>query len=352
MSPKQPWFLTLLVAATMFCSSSNAIGASANPTGGAAPNNITESYGSELSRLTERVEEIRRDQLNYKVEKDLLKETYSSNTESINTVVTIVLAAFAIFGYLGVRGIESLKADFKKELDELRALRTAFESKVASVDSQLADAVSQVEQIGKVNIEQDRRLRVLEIQEKCSAWLKQRNFARALEYANIGIELSGRDSLLVRIKAFCQMKLGNISDAYETFKFHADLSPENIDTITNIVELGAFLGKVEEASALLSANEEAIIKTSGVHVAWYLRAIVLCCGGKVDALKQHLAAPPPKGDTDKMRRIAEKWSFDEVRIYLRKDRKDANGEYLSKAADYLEGKIGHDEFVAFVGAAA
>jgi len=45
----------------------------------------------EVQKLKDSVSEIRRDQLNYKIEKDLLKETFSSNYQTINIVLAIIL---------------------------------------------------------------------------------------------------------------------------------------------------------------------------------------------------------------------------------------------------------------------
>ena len=55
--------------------------------------------------LEDQFKEIRRDELNYQIEKDLLKETYSSNLQTLNLVLTIVLGLFSIIGFLGIRDI-------------------------------------------------------------------------------------------------------------------------------------------------------------------------------------------------------------------------------------------------------
>jgi hypothetical protein len=55
-----------------------------------------------LGFLERSVKEVRRDQLNYKIERDLLKETNSSNIQTINIVIAIVLSIFSVLGFLGV----------------------------------------------------------------------------------------------------------------------------------------------------------------------------------------------------------------------------------------------------------
>ena len=55
------------------------------------------------------IKEVRRDQLNYQIEKNLLKEAYSSNYTTIQIIISIILGIFAILGYLGIKSITSLK---------------------------------------------------------------------------------------------------------------------------------------------------------------------------------------------------------------------------------------------------
>ena len=68
-------------------------------------------------RVTEfRLKRQENNEQNYKLEKDLLKETYSNNYERINIVITIILGVIGILGYLGIRDISSIKKEYEKEL--------------------------------------------------------------------------------------------------------------------------------------------------------------------------------------------------------------------------------------------
>ena len=49
-----------------------------------------------INTLENKVDEIKRDQLNYRIEKDLLKETYTTNYNSINSVISIGLLFITI----------------------------------------------------------------------------------------------------------------------------------------------------------------------------------------------------------------------------------------------------------------
>ena len=75
----------------------------------------------ELYDLENKVKIIDTNQLNYKIEKDLLKETYSNNYEQINLIITIVLGIIALLGFLGLRDISSIKKNFNSELKILES---------------------------------------------------------------------------------------------------------------------------------------------------------------------------------------------------------------------------------------
>ena len=74
---------------------------------------------SDLINLKDEIKEnqsdlnkVRNDQVNYKIEKDLLKEVYSSIISTVNTVVSVVFALItlliALLGYLGLRNIREI----------------------------------------------------------------------------------------------------------------------------------------------------------------------------------------------------------------------------------------------------
>lgn len=72
---------------------------------------------SELNKLKNEITEIRRDQLNYKIEKELMKEIYQSNFKTINILITSVLGLFGFLGFFGLRDISSLQKKYQDELD-------------------------------------------------------------------------------------------------------------------------------------------------------------------------------------------------------------------------------------------
>ena len=76
-----------------------------------------------LARIEESISEIRRDQLNYRIERDLLKEAFSSNYQTINIVIAIILGVFSVIGFLGIRDIGTIRRQYFNELNKLNDLR-------------------------------------------------------------------------------------------------------------------------------------------------------------------------------------------------------------------------------------
>ena len=110
-------------------------------------------------------------------------------------MIAIVLGFITILGFLGVRSMESVKKDFRSELDRLIELRNQFENKMKDVDDQLLTNKKQFDELTIVSAKQDRRLDILETQEKANALMRLENYPRALEYINAGLRLEGNDTL-------------------------------------------------------------------------------------------------------------------------------------------------------------
>jgi len=101
----------------------------------------------EISRLENQIKTVENNQLNYKIEKDLIKETYSSNYERINMVITIILGIIGVIGYIGFRDINSIKKEYVAELDKLKLLQVDFEVKAKEFNTEKDKFDSDIKQI-------------------------------------------------------------------------------------------------------------------------------------------------------------------------------------------------------------
>lgn len=150
---------------------------------------IDENITEKIDLLENRLLEVRRDQLNYSIEKDLLKNTYSSNLETLNVVITIVLGMISIFAFFGIRSIADIKSDFKEELRQFRELRTSSEDRLVEIEDQLTQAKDHLSEMTKLNATQDVRLKVLELIERVGSLMENNQRKHALQYIAVGLDM-------------------------------------------------------------------------------------------------------------------------------------------------------------------
>lgn len=96
-------------------------------------------YNYKVDRLHDELAMIKANQINYRIEKDLLKETYSNNYERINTVITAILGFVALLGFLGIKDISKIKTQYNNELSKLRKLKIKFEAKSKEFDNDIKE---------------------------------------------------------------------------------------------------------------------------------------------------------------------------------------------------------------------
>jgi tetratricopeptide (TPR) repeat protein len=191
---------------------------------------------ADVRNLTRQMEAIHRDQLNYRIEKDLLKDSYSSNLQGINLAITIVFGVFGVLGYAGMRSIKDIRADYGNELDKLRDLKNSFEVELKSLTLKQREFEAKVAELAQVNDKQDRRLKVMELTEKIGSLLKAKSYRWALEHVFVGLSLDENNAILLTMKAVCCGKLGRLSEAISTCKQLIMLEPANISHQSNLLE--------------------------------------------------------------------------------------------------------------------
>lgn len=301
---------SLLWVNTAFCDTSTepSAGNSAAPPLTASPET---SCAPDLHKLSDGIAEIRRDQLNYKIERDLLKEAYSSNLETINLGLTIGLALLTVLGFLGVKSIATTRDEFKRELESLTSLRAQSESRLAAIESMQMAASSKVDELARVNVEQNQRLQILELQEKASEFLSSGRPARAIEYITIGLNLAPEDLQLLKLKAICLGKLHQVAATIPVYQHILRLEPNDEGVALNLCEAYLITGDVGSYDSLFPRFRHAAAEKT--HLAWYFDAIALFFRGKHEAFERHAkellttideSSPPPN------------WGFGELRASL------------------------------------
>jgi hypothetical protein len=137
-----------------------------------------EAVQSDLSRLANSVAEVRRDELNYQIERDLLKETYSSNLQTINMVIAFVFGfatvIISLLGYFGLKSIREIRGDFVRELSEFRSSRSDLEQRLGDLMHRATEASERLTVLSQQNSKQEERLKYLELTEKIGALTAQK----------------------------------------------------------------------------------------------------------------------------------------------------------------------------------
>lgn len=243
------------------------------------------------------LQETRRDQLNYKIERDLLKETYSSNLQTVNVVITLILGTFSVLGFLGVRSIGATRQEFSDELNQLRDIRSKSETRLAEIESRQQLAQTQLAEVSRFSVEQDQRVKLLEIQERAASLVQQKAHQRALDYIAVGLDSNPDDLTLLGLKRTCVLFLNRFDEAREVLERIVVLDSENKIAATDLCEIYLIQGMRDQYDAIAAHCSSRI--QSHPYLAWYFRAIRLYQDSDAQGIRDHMASliamlPPEK----------------------------------------------------------
>lgn len=300
-------------------------------------NQLIDKLQSDLQLVKEALQEVRRDQLNYCIAKDLLKDTYSSNIQTINIVIAIILGVFTIIGFLGIKSISAIRKEFQEELGELRRLREKYKEKFIEIETERDRTKDKFEELQNTYEEQDRRLRILEIQEKVASLLDNKNYPRALEYLSVGLEKGPHDVILLKQKMDCLIGLSRYTEAIQCGKVVLEIEPDSLVAIVNLAELYLTTGDISESETLIEKYKKDIIEKHSNFIIWYFDLIKLYIKKDLDAIKQHIDDEIIQTSEGNAKRI-EAWNFIDVRKAFEKDEATPLKTLFLKSIDFLDGK--------------
>lgn len=306
------------------------------------------SLRADISRMQEDLAVLRRDQLNYSLERDLLRETFSSNFATVQTVLALVLAIFTILSFFGYRNLGSLQKEFQSELDTFKKARGEVELHLKSVQQDQERAEKQMEALASKNQEQDKRLRGLELREKASTLIKDSNFSLALEYVIIGLEFAPEDLALLEMKADCLSKLGRTDEAIEVHQQLLERRPKASGVAQNLLEAYLLGSRVQDYRDLLSARPEALSGRPALEK--YLTALLLFTEKKHSDLIAHLQHIRPSLGTEQIRKL--NWNFLDVRVALASRKEDPGFAAFLTYVRILDGEISPTELDRYLPQAA
>lgn len=293
------------------------------------------------------VKEVRRDQINYEIEKNLLKETYSSIIQAINIVIMIVLGVFTVIGFFGVKSIDAIRSDFRKELDELKRLKLNYEMKFEEISKDSESAKEEFKIIKDTNENQNRRLQLLEIQEKAGSFIQSKNYNRALDFIDTGLIMESNDPLLLQQKAHCFTKLGLFENAAKAWDLLIDVGPDKVIYACNLVEMLLFSKNIELYQEKIKEWADHIEARHPGWLLWYFELVKIYLSSDVDVMKAHVRNKLNADDEIVEPRIFG-WEYEEANIAFRKDPDSDKKKILIGVIQLLIGTVSQKELYEMV----
>jgi tetratricopeptide (TPR) repeat protein len=271
---------------------------------------------SSFTDLSRKVEIIDQTQLNYKIEKDLIRETYSSNYKTINSVISIALGIIAILGFVGIKDISKTKDKYEEELKALSALKLEFEQKTKEVEKESDDLNTAVSELIKGNQEQDRKIKFLELKDRMIALEKEGDNMQSLEFANLALELQPEDELCTNYKSNLLVRLNQLPLATKILREWIKKHPENEGSIVNFVEQLYFAGDFEQADKIINDKPQVFRdKQLNGKLPEFLGLFKLFHNVEIDKLKQ-VVTSAVSHENMKYRYNDGSWSFKEALHFI------------------------------------
>ena len=211
-----------------------------------------------IQKIQDQLTEVRRDQLNYKIEKDILEKTYGSNTQTISTIVTILFGVFAILGFFGLKDITTLKKDFVAELDKARDARRRLEAKANELEKKQATIEDEYKKLYEQNEKHTAKLKALELIEKIEDIMTSGNYQWGLENLAVALNFDPLNPRLLGQKAMCLWRIDDLANALLTYKQILQIDPRDESALTNCLELMLLQKDFDGFEDLLSKNLQKI----------------------------------------------------------------------------------------------
>ncbi|MBD3892209.1 hypothetical protein [Olleya marilimosa] len=172
----------------------------------------------EIQRLETQLNTVEKNQLNYSIEKDLIRETYSSNYERISLIITIILGIIGVIGYLGIKDINTIKKEYITELEKLKGLQVEFKSKSKEFNIEKSKFDSEIRKILLENENQNKKIKFIELKEKIKNFLIENKLIDALEFIGVAHELSPENETILEYKARTLCRLNKLEDSLSVNK--------------------------------------------------------------------------------------------------------------------------------------
>ena len=309
---------------------------------------VLKSLEVNFTKLENQLTEVRRDQLNYKIEKDLLKETYGNNYNLLSLVITIVLAIIGFFGYVGIKDINGIKKEYIAELNRLSILKSNFEQKIKDFDDIQIKYDSDIKSIIKQNEEQNRKIKVLEFKSKIDKLYEEKKYATALENCLHALNIAPNDIYILTSKARIYAITRSYPEAITTYLQIIKLDKTNNTAIFNLAEVYLFNNQNNESAKLVEDNSQYFKKDSSSGALKLFKVLSLLNDNNLDEIINEVKEQIDNSNlNDKKRRIIN-WDFKDVYSFVNSLKETKEKETVLNYLNYTTGKISGAELTGLL----
>lgn len=306
-----------------------------------------DEIGREVKRNSEDVAILRRDQINYRLEKDLLKETYETTlqriTQTISIASSVVALIFAVLAFFGYRNIGKLKDDFSDELQAVRSLKGSLEVEIDVLRRKQEQAEADIARLTRT---QGTKIELLEIVEKANNLVRNGNYVWAIEHLKAAQEIDPSHMPLLSLYAMCELKLGNIQSALDKYREIIKTSRLNQGDVLNFAEALLFAKRTSEYDEFYANNQEWIDKAHNGNAIRFFRVLRTVAQGDVSEVKTALQSAAAGCDANASPKLGN-WQFDDLDRYVILTM--APGEMktvVENAKNFFAGSISADQLQA------
>lgn len=299
-----------------------------------------------IKNINNDIKEVRRDQLNYKIEKDLMKEMYSSNIQIINIVIAIIASVFAFLGFFGLRDISSLQKSYKKELEKLTRIKSEFEHEIKNIYNEQNAAKQTYNEIIKTNEDQNIKIKLLEIRDKARSLAKEKNYYNAIEYCAIGLELDPKNYGILFEKAMAQFKLRQYANSIKTHLELLEIDSNSISVKVNLCELYLIVGDIPSYTALYDKIKIELVEKHNNNIDKYFEAFKLYIEKKESDLRISIADYLNTCESGKKKRCV--WDFSDFLVFLKSQPNSSSKDLVKSLISFLDGETDKDEMLQLV----
>ena len=216
-----------------------------------------------------------------------------------------------------------------------------FEAKIAKYQSEQDKVKEDYFTVLKTNEEQNRRIKVLELQEKVGSLMRTNNYQRALEYAIPALEMDPNNQSLLGQKGLCLWRLGDIPGAITTFAKLVELDQNNLNAVTNLLELYLITNRLDDFRTLYQKNKAGITAKDGAPITTYFEVLEAYQQNDVIKMKSLIQEYIKSLTSNKEKRTI--WDFSDAQKALSPKSDEDRGALLNVLIAILTGELDREE---------